>query len=273
MYNGKITHEEIAPKGQLAEEKKVNCTIERISGYDELNVKAKRTNALKGLFANNTPSFGGFVKKLTTRYTFLGKIKKAVNLKIMSLLLECRATLMEVARYTNVYAHAKLTNDDSKEMYAQRANFFHVKSALVAYFRSPIQYVKRVYFVRLTAAFSCEAKEVIWKKIVQIARLSTLIECISVLFTRQKRIMKTSKYAVAESAPSDIETLEYTMLDATHEAVAGAGGSVGVGIGMNFAVEHEASLATWFYPEIDGDGLIIRQAYSAVQDGYDLEVI
>lgn len=273
MYRGKITHEKIEPNGHLAEEKKVNCTIEKIGGYDELNVKAKKTNALQGLFANNTPSFGGFVKKLTTRYTFLGKIKKAVNLKILSLLLECRATLLEVVRYTNAYAHAKLTNDDSKEMYAQRANFFYVKSALVAYFRAPIQYIKRVYFVRLTAAFSCEAKEAIWKKIVQIERLSTLIECISVLFTHQKRIMKTSKYAVAESALSDIETLEYTMLDATHEAVVGAGGSVDVGIGINFAVEHEASLATWFYPEIDGDELTIIQAYGATQDGYDLEVI
>lgn len=272
MYSGKFTNENRSPKGEFTSEKKLNCTIEKVDGFDGLNVKTERINALSGFFSTMT-SFGSLVKKLSVRYTFLGRIRKLLTIKRKSKLAEHPAEEIVVDNSIKADVDVLLTGNEASETVINSPIYCQTKASLVSYFRAPINFVRKLVFERVTKLLSCKGKLARSIRTLVFARTSKATKGEGVLARSKDNTFYTSKQAIAESAPSDIQTLEHTMTGTSHEAVAGTGGSVDVGIGMNFAVEHEASLATWFYPEIDGDGLIIRQAYSAVQDGYDLEVI
>ena len=272
MYSGKITHEEIAPKGKLEKEKKVHCTIEKIGGYDGLNVKAKRINALYGLFDNKTLSFGSFVKKLSVRYTFLGKIRKFLFMERKTKLTEQPAATMEVDNPIEAVVGASLSGEPVSDVTINEKVYFSTNARLVSYFRAPIDYVRYLFFERVTKLLSCEGKIARSIRTMQVTRTSKATKGEGVLTRSKDNTFYTSKQAIAESAPSDVQTLEHTMTGTAHEATAISGGGADVVIDAVQAVNHTAKLASWIYPELVGDVLIIRQAYSATQNGIDLEV-
>lgn len=272
MYRGKITHEEIAPKGQLAKEKKVYCTIEKIGGYDEVNVSAKRINALHGLFNDKTPSFGSYFKKLSVRYTFLGNIRRFLSLKRKSKLAEHPAEEIAVDNSIDTVISTPLAEHPANEIVHEEKIWFSTKVRLVSYFRAPIDYVRHLFFERVTKLLSCEGKIARSIRTMQVTRASKATKGEGVLARSKDNTFCTSKQAVAQSAPSDVQTLEHTMTGTSHEAVASAGGGADVVIDAVSAIGHTAKLVSWVYPELVGDELTLIQAFGAVQNGIDLEV-
>ena len=272
MYSGKFTNENRSPKGEFTSEKKLNCTIEKVDGFDGLNVKTERINALSGFFSTMT-SFGSLVKKLSVRYTFLGYIRKILVLKRTSRLAEHPAEEMDVDSSIKADVDVLLTGNEASETVINSPIYFQTKARLVSYFRAPINFVRKLVFERVTKLLSCEGKLARSIRTMQVTRTSKATKGEGVIARSKDNTFYTSKEALAGSAPSDIQTLEHTMTGTSHEAVASAGGSVDVKTNVFPAVSHTAKLAFWFYPEIVGDGeLVLKQSYSAVQNNYELEV-
>lgn len=272
MYSGKFTHENIAPKGKLTPDKNLSCEIQRIDGHGDLKVKAKRINSLSGMF-NSTTSFGGFVKKLTARYTFLGKVRRLLPLKRKSKLLGQPAVTMEVDNPVKEIIDAPLAGQPSSTVTTDEKVYFSVKAKLIAYFRAPINYVRKLFFVRVTKLISSEGAIARSIRTMMVARMSKMTKGDAVLAKSRENSFYTSKEAVAESAPADIKSLQHAIAQPIDEAKMDTGGAVEVKANISPSVSHTANLAFWFYPEFDGDELIIRQVYSATQNGYELEVI
>lgn len=272
MYSGKFTNENRSPKGEITSEKKLHCTIEKIGGYDDLNVNAKIINALHGLFDNKTLSFGSFVKKLPGRYTFLGYIRRFLVLKRTSRLADHPAEEMAVDNSIKADVDVLLTGNEASETVINSPIHFQVRSRLVSYLLAPIFYVKMLVFERVTKLVSCEGKIARSIRTMQVTRTSKATKGEGVLTRSKDNVFYTSKQAIAESAPSDIQTLEHTMTGTAHEATATFCGSADVVIDVVPTIGHTAKLATWFYPEVANGELTLKQAYNVMQSGKKLEV-
>ena len=273
MYSGKFTNENRSPKGEITSEKKLHCTIEKIGGYDDLNVKTKRINALHGIFDNKTLSFGSFVKKLSVRYTFLGKIRKFLFMERKTKLTEQPAATMEVDNPVEAVIGASLSGEPVSDVTINEKVYFSTNARLVSYFRAPINYVRHLVFERITKLLSCEGMLARSIRTLVFTRTVKATKGEGVIARSKDNTFYTSKEALAGSAPSDIQTLEHTMTGTSHEAVASSGGGADVVIDVVSAIGHTANLAFWYYPELVGDGeLVLKQSYSAVQNNYELEV-
>lgn len=272
MYSGKFTNENRSPKGEFTSEKKLNCTIEKVDGFDGLNVKTERINALSGFFSTMT-SFGSLVKKLSVRYTFLGYIRKILVLKRTSRLAEHPAEEMDVDNSIKADVDALLTGNEASETVINSPIYFQTKARLVSYFRAPINFVRKLVFERVTKLLSCEGKLARSIRTMMVTRASKATKGEGVLARSKENTFYTSKEAKAESAPSTVRTLEHIISNATYEAKTISIGSADGVIDSNLTFTHEANLAFWFYPEIVGDGeLVLKQAYSATQNDYELGV-
>ena len=272
MYSGKFTPENIAPEGKLAPDQKLSCEIQRIDGHGDLKVKAKRINSLSGIFSGTT-SFGGFVKKLSVRYTFLGRIRRLMVLKRKSKLLGQPAVTMEVDNPVEAVVEAPLAGQDASEIVHEEKVWFAVRAGLVAYFRAPINYVRYLFFVRIAKLLSCDGKLARSIRTLTTTRATKMSKGVGVLARSKENTFYTSKEAVADSAPADLKALQHTMAQPIDDAKMDTGGAVDANILTFPTISHKANLASWIYPEIVGDGeLILKQAYSAVKNGYELEV-
>lgn len=268
MCSGKFTHEEIAPKGTLKKEQ-LSCDIQRIDGHGDFKVKSRNINSLNGMFSNMI-SFGSHIKKLTTRYTFLDAITKFIA-KHTAKAASAPTIDTEVNSHIQTDLTSKLSGQPASDVTIKHPVSMVVKAKLVSYFRAPINYVRKLVFVRVANLLPCDTTLSKSIRTLPLTRTSKITKGTAKLARSIDNTFHTGTQAQAESAPSTVPTLDLGT-GTSHEANAIAGGGADVVIDTIPAVSHTAKLAFWFYPEVvDGD-LILKQAYGAVQNNYELEV-
>lgn len=147
-----------------------------------------------------------------------------------------------------------------------------VHAKLVAYRRAGCRYIKKLFFkttAKLQAACSAVAK---YTKALKFKLTAKAIAAESAIIESRFNKLQTGCEATGSSAPAHIvPAIENTFI-AEHTATASTGAALTVGINQLLRAVHHAPLASWFFPEQDGNTLRFYQVFSGVQSGNVLEV-
>lgn len=271
LYDGDIKQEKTSPRAEsVKEQKKLFCKVEQIDPLDGINVNARHVNKMGGTVKQKVFFGNSLFKRLTVRYTFLAAVNRFIE-RHFSSMESAPAEEIEASHVMKTGKEAPLASQPSKDMTLNYPFRTSVTARLVAHFRAPVVFVRNLFLPSGAKLTSGKGACADFNWTMKTAKESVMTKGEGAIAESTDNVVMVGKDVVAESAPSELTGIDYDFNTAI-EAKGEAATAIIVKAPIFPAVSHYAKLISWFYPEVIDGELILRQAYSATQDGNRLEV-